>query len=281
MTDPGQPVCVRHPNRPTRLSCTRCGRPACPDCLREAAVGHQCVDCAGESKPAVVHASTLLARQTPYLTYLLIALNVAVFVATVVQARSLQNNSDSALFNDWALYPPYVAHGQWIRIVGSAFLHFGPIHLLTNMFALYIVGPTIETVVGRWRFLTLYIVSMLGSAAAVMQFSHAGLTAGASGAIFGLFGATAAVLMKLRLSPGPVLGVIILNLIITFAVPGISVWGHLGGLTAGTLAGFGMLYGPQWLHQQGQTARITSWGAVLAVGVVSTILIYHQILALR
>ncbi|NUS43339.1 MAG: rhomboid family intramembrane serine protease [Mycobacteriaceae bacterium] len=282
MTEGGlpAPVCVRHPDRETRLACTRCGRPACPECLREAAVGYQCVDCVAaglcetrQVRPALVawNRDRVLQRlRMPYLTYLLIAANVAAFAATAAQAHSMAANDDSALFVRWALWPPAVAHGELGRIVGAAFLHFGPIHLLANMFALYVVGRSIEAFLGSGKYLALYTVSMLGSAATVMLFSTHAITAGASGAIFGLFGAELALLMVLRQSPAPVLAVIAFNVILSFSIPGISIWGHLGGLAAGTLAGFGMLYGPRILKASaGKQADLVSWAAVLAVGALS------------
>lgn len=277
---PPAPTCFRHPGRVTGLACTRCGRPACPDCLHQAAVGQQCVECVAQGQrearqvrtPVGAPAAT---RPAPYVTYALIALNVAVFALTVAQAHSLSRNSYSTLFYDWALIPQLVTQGQWIRVVGSAFLHYGPIHLAVNMFALYIMGRDAETVLGRTRYLAIYLTSLLGGAASVMWLSTpTSATAGASGAIFGLFGALTVVLLRLRRSPAQLLAVIAFNLIISVSVPGISLWGHLGGLVAGTLATAGLLYVPQWLKARTQQAGVRiGWAAVGAVAALALVLI--------
>jgi membrane associated rhomboid family serine protease len=213
-------------------------------------------------------------RATPYVTYALIALNVSVFAITVVQAHSLAGNSRSTLFYDWVLAPQYVAHGQWIRVVGGAFLHYGPIHLAVNMFALYMLGRDAETVLGRSRYLAIYLTSLLGGSASVMWLAQNTATAGASGAIFGLFGALTVVLLRLRRSPAQLLVVIAVNLIISVSVPGISLWGHIGGLVAGTLATVGLLYVPRWLRVRTQEAGVrVGWAAMAVVAVLSIVLI--------
>ncbi|MGF6881848.1 membrane associated rhomboid family serine protease [Nocardia sp. GAS34] len=277
---PPAPTCFRHPDRVTGLACTRCGRPACPDCLQQAAVGQQCVECVAQGQRDTRQARTptgaaVATRPTPYVTYALIALNVAVFAVTVAQAHSLSRNSYSTLFYDWVLVPQVVGHGQWIRVVGSAFLHYGPVHLAVNMFALYVLGRDAETVLGRSRYLAIYLISMLGGAASVMWFAHSNTaTAGASGAIFGLFGALTVVLLRLRRSPAQLLVVIAINLIISVSVPGISLWGHLGGLAAGTLATAGLLYVPRWLRASTQEMGVRiGWAALALVAVLAIVLI--------
>lgn len=204
----------------------------------------------------------------PYATYALIALNVAVFAITAAQAKSLVDNRTSALFRDWVLFPPFVADGQWLRVIGAGFLHYGPIHLLLNMFALYVIGRDTELVLGRLRYLAVYLVSLLGGSAAVMVFSQNSATAGASGAVYGLFGAITVILIRLRQDPKQMLILIAINVFISFSLPGISLWGHLGGLAAGTLATLGILFLPGWLHAKSQeVARLIGWVAVAVVGV--------------
>ncbi|MFB8276381.1 rhomboid family intramembrane serine protease [Nocardia colli] len=276
MTDqPPAPTCVRHPQRPTGLACTRCGRPACPECLRPAAVGQHCVDCLRQERrdvpPVRTVAGAPVARASlPYVTYALIAINVAVFAVTAAQAKSLVNNRASALFTDWVLFPPLVADGQWFRVIGSGFLHYGPIHLLLNMFALYVIGRDAELVLGRLRYLAVYLVSLLGGSAAVMVFSQDTATAGASGAVYGLFGAITVILIRLRQNPNQMLILIGINVFISFSLPGISLWGHLGGLAAGTLATLGILFLPTWLRAKSQdTARLIGWVAVAVVALVA------------
>jgi membrane associated rhomboid family serine protease len=243
------PVCARHPGRETAVRCTRCNRPACPACLREASVGYQCVDCVAADARSRPRSSAVAwsAQASPsVVTPILIAINVAVFVMTVVQAGSVSNNSEAPLFGQWALQPAAVAQGAWWQLVTSGFLHIGPLHLAFNMIALWVIGRDLERVLGRVRFLVVYLVSLLGGSLVVYLFANPmSDTAGASGAVFGLMGGLAVVLMRLRLSPRPALTIIVLNVAISFVVPNISILGHLGGLAFGTALTAAMVYGPQ------------------------------------
>jgi membrane associated rhomboid family serine protease len=219
----------------------------------------------------------------PYVTYVLIALNTIVFAVTAGQSRSLvENTSHSALYVDWVLYPPAVAHGQYLRLIGSGFLHYGPIHLLLNMFALYVVGRSIEPVLGRVRYLVVYLVSLFGGSAAVMVFARDSLTAGASCAVYGLFGAITVLLIRARQNPNQMLILIGINVFISFSLPGISLAGHLGGLAAGTLAALGILFLPEWLRAKSQeNARLIGWAAVAVVAVAALAVIVAGAIALR
>lgn len=183
--------------------------------------------------------------ERPVITAGLIAINVAIFVITVAQAGSLSDNATAPLFEQWGLWPAAVTSGAWWRLFTSGFLHFGPIHLAFNMIALWVIGRDLEQVLGRTRYLVVYLVSLLGGSVAVLLFSTPNvLTAGASGAVFGLMGGLAVVLIRMRRSPGPALTIIVLNVIISFVVPGISILGHLGGLLFGTAVTAVMLYAP-------------------------------------
>jgi len=248
MTAMAGPACVRHPDRATGVRCTRCNRPACADCLREAPVGYQCVDCvaaAGRSRPREPAPWSRPAGRL-LVVPVLIAINVAVFAVTVVQAASVAHNADSPLFEQWALQPSAVAGGAWWQLLTSGFLHIGAIHLAFNMIALWVIGRDLEQVLGSARFLVVYLVSLLGGSLVVLAFENpASRTAGASGAVFGLMGGLAVVLMKLRLSPRPALTIILLNVVISVAVPNISILGHLGGLVFGAVITAAMLYLPQ------------------------------------
>jgi membrane associated rhomboid family serine protease len=246
---PARPVaCVRHPDRPTRLTCTRCGQPACPDCLRPASVGAQCVDCVRQGNRGVRRWRTVAGAKPggrPFVVPLLIALNVAVFVWTVVQARSISSNFNSAAFDAWALEPGEVQDGAWWRLLTSGFLHIGPIHLVFNMLALWVLGRDLELVLGRGRFLALYLISLLGGAAAVMLFYGPDESvAGASGAVFGLMGSLVVVLKRLRVPAGQAIGLIVVNVVISVLIPGISLIGHLGGLVVGAAATAALVYAP-------------------------------------
>ncbi|MFI9415055.1 rhomboid family intramembrane serine protease [Nocardia gamkensis] len=273
---PPAPTCVRHPNRPTGLACTRCGRPSCAECLRPAAVGQHCVDCLrtdqrGVAPVRTVSGAAAARTSAPYVTYALIAINVVIYAITAAQSKNLMDNQlGSALFVDWVLWAPAVADGEWWRVLGSGFLHYGPIHLALNMFALYVVGRDAELVLGRLRYLAVYSVSLLGGSAGVMLLSQNSLTAGASGAVYGLFGAITIILLRLRQNPNQMLIIIGINVFISLSLPGISLWGHLGGLTAGTLATLGILFLPAWLRvKTPQAARVVGWAAVALVAVAA------------
>lgn len=244
-------VCTRHPNRPTGLACSRCRRPMCPECLREAPVGMQCTDCITDgarttrTPRGTGGAPVRAAGGTPVVVVVLVVLNLLVFVVTAASAGSVQGNASSPLFDAWALVPHDVAQGEWYRLLTSGFLHIGPLHIAFNMIALWIIGRDVEMVLGRLRFALVYLVSLLGGSTAVMLFGPAmGATAGASGAVFGLMGGLAILARRLRVSMTPVLVTIAINIVISFVIPGISVLGHLGGLVTGVVVTAGLLYGP-------------------------------------
>ncbi|GAA3460495.1 rhomboid family intramembrane serine protease [Saccharothrix longispora] len=248
---PGQEACPRHPDRVTGLRCTRCERPACPECLREASVGYQCVDCVNEGRRTTRTARTFVGAELTgpktLVTPLLIAVNVLMFVITAVQSGSLVDNArGSSLFQALVMWTPAVAiEDEWWRLVTSGFLHFGPAHLALNMIALYVLGRDLEPVFGRLRFTAVYFVSMLGGGVAVYLFGATlSAVAGASGAVYGLMGAMLVAVLRLKLSPGPALGVIGLNVVLSFTLPGISLLGHLGGLVIGAALTAGLVYAP-------------------------------------
>ncbi|MCX2929197.1 rhomboid family intramembrane serine protease [Mycobacterium sp. CVI_P3] len=235
-TPAGTPTCYRHPDRPTYVRCTRCQRPVCGDCMRSAAVGHQCVDCVAQGaksvRPVRTGAGGVLRSGRPLVTYTLIAINVVMFVAQMT-SRDLQRQL--------VLWAPGVAGGEYFRLVTSAFMHYGVVHLLFNMWALYVIGPPLEAWLGRLRFGALYGLSALGGSVLVYLLAPIGAaTAGASGAIFGLFGATFVVAKRLSLDMRWLIAIIVANLILTFTVPSISWQGHIGGLVTG--AGIAALF---------------------------------------
>lgn len=247
MTGPNAPhwpaqvtTCYRHPDRVTHVSCTRCHRYICPECMVAGAVGQQCVACVGADS-AVPQARTQfggrLRSSAPVVTYTLIAVNVVMFI--------LQKASPD-LEGHLTLWSPAIAGGDWYRLATSAFLHYSIMHLLFNMWALYVVGPPLEAALGRLRFGVLYAMSALGGSVLVYLFAPLNAaTAGASGAVFGLFGATLVVGRRLNLDVRWVVALIVINLVITFAIPGISWPGHLGGLVCGALIALAYAYAPR------------------------------------
>jgi membrane associated rhomboid family serine protease len=194
----------------------------------------------------------------------LVALNLAVFAWTAVQARSLLDNADAALFREWALVPAAVAEGEWWRLVTAGFLHIGPLHIAFNMYALWVLGRDLEIVLGRGRFLALYLVSLLGGSTAVVLFADPEqYVAGASGAVFGLMSGLFLVLLRLRRPYGQVVAIIVLNLVITQVVPGISMAGHVGGLVVGGLAAAALVFAPPRRRTLVQTTALVLLTAVL------------------
>lgn len=257
MTDP-TPTCYRHPDRATYVQCTRCHRYICPECMRDAAVGHQCEECVSAGARTVRQPQTQFGGRagstTPIVTYGLIALNVLVFVA---------QSASSSLERELTLSPRAVAaDGDLYRLITSAFLHYGITHLLFNMWALYVVGPPLEMWLGRLRFGALYVLSALGGSVLVYLLAPLdSSTAGASGAVFGLFAATFVVAKKVNVDVRWVVVLIGINLVITFTVPSISWQGHLGGLITGGLVALAYAYAPREhrnLVQAGATVGIVA-----------------------
>ena len=243
-------TCYRHPSRETGVSCSNCGRPICPDCMTTTPVGMRCPECSRQRTPVKTLRTT--ARQ-PEVTLALIAINVAVFIAEGNLA--LTGGASNSVFEKGALLGSLagqgVAHGQWWRIITGGFLHEGLLHIAFNMYVLYVLGQMLEPALGRLRFAVIYSVSLLaGSLGALIVAPHS-LTVGASGAVFGLMGA-AAVEMRARQIPvmqSGVGGLIVINLIISFTLPGISWGGHIGGLIGGALAASAIQLGNRY-HSQ-------------------------------
>ncbi|NEC59418.1 rhomboid family intramembrane serine protease [Amycolatopsis rubida] len=178
-------------------------------------------------------------------TATLIAVNVVIFLITVIQAKSLFDNNLALLQVRLYLQPVLtLGAGEWWRVFTSGFLHYGPIHIAANAFSLWMIGRALEQVFGKIRYLALYFVSMLGASTAVLLFGDGTPTVGASGAIFGLLGSYAVITLKLRLNPTALLINLVINAYITFSIPGISIWAHVGGLVTGALVTAAMLYAP-------------------------------------
>jgi membrane associated rhomboid family serine protease len=240
------PTCYRHPDRATYVRCTRCNRPICPECMRDAAVGHQCAECVRDGAKTVRQARTVAGapqkRNTPVVTYTLIAINVAMFVLDTA-SRTMQS--------ELVLSSPAVADGDLYRLLTSAFMHYGITHLLFNMYALFVVGPPLEVWLGRLRFSALYLLSALGGSVLVYLLSPLNAaTAGASGAVFGIFGASFVVGKRLNLDVRWVVGLIAINLAFTFVIPllggqNISWEGHVGGLVTGAVVAAAYAYAPR------------------------------------
>lgn len=242
--DTSLPTCYVHPDRETRLACSSCGRPACVDCVQRAPVGQKCRDCAApEGNARVITASDVRAgaRGATPVTFTILAVAVAVHVVGLVLPEVGER-----IFAAGAQVNPLVERGEWYRLFTAAFLHSpaGFTHILFNMFALYLFGPQLERQAGSVPFATLYLASALAGGAAFALSSPGGVAVGASGAIFGLFGAWLAASLRSRHTPAGAAGlrqlllVLGLNLALPLFVPGIAWEAHLGGLVAGFVIAF-------------------------------------------
>jgi membrane associated rhomboid family serine protease len=203
-------------------------------------VGMRCPECARQRTP-VRTMQQVRSGTEPVVTYALIALNVIAFVAELASGSAVAQRGGGRVITDGALYGPAIAQGhEYWRLVSGGFLHAGLIHILFNMYFLYVLGTQLEPAVGRVRFALLYFVSLLAGSFGALLFSPDTVTVGASGAVFGLMGGAVIALRARGISPMESgLGlVIILNLGITFIIPGISIGGHIGGLVGGLIAGY-------------------------------------------
>ncbi len=238
-------VCYRHPDRETGVSCANCGRPICPSCMTTTPVGMRCPECSRQTTK-VRNLRTSFDR--PVVTLALIAINVLIYFGMSTQT-GLQGTGGS-LSRDFGLFGPAVDQGQWYRLLTSGFLHAGLIHLGFNMYILWFLGNLLEPSLGPVRFGALYLASLLSGSFGALLLAPNALTVGASGAIFGLMGATFVMHRARGIDPMQSgIGVLILlNLGISFVLPGISIGGHLGGLVGGALAG--------WLMDQAQSRRL-------------------------
>lgn len=237
--------------------------------MRSAAVGHQCVECVNEGAKSVRAPRTQFGgvqrAGAPLLTYALIAVNVVMFVLQMASGN---------LEQELTLWAPGVAvHDQYYRLVTSMFLHYGVMHLLFNMWALYVVGPPLEAWLGRLRFGVLYALAGLGGSVLVYLLSPLNsATAGASGAIFGLFGAIFVVARQLRLDVRAIGAVVVINLVFTFVGPAlgagaISWQGHIGGLVTGALVAAAFGYAPRERRNTVQAAVSVAFAVLFAAAI--------------
>ena len=264
--------CYRHPDRQSYILCQRCGRTVCPECSTQAAVGVHCPECVKEARQSAPKRRPRLlsafrpSSQRPVVTYSLIGINLVVFVLQLVTGGAVTN----AL-----VYPPvYTGIEPW-RMITSMFLHSESsfFHILFNMYSLFIFGPTLESLVGRVRFLALYLLAGFGGSVGVLLLGDPATSVlGASGAIFGLFGAYFLIARRLGGNTTQLLVVIVLNLALGFIVSGVAWQAHVGGLAVGLAVAF--------VYLQTRRPEQRVWQIVLVAGiavalVVTTVLTYQ------
>jgi len=265
------PVCYRHPDREAHIRCQRCGQPICPDCMRDASVGFQCPVCVSQGQKSSRQGRTAYGGRTsgnPQATTMtLIGINVVVWLAILVTGRggsrlidllalrpdgiclignSGYNTGSAVCSAEGGTFLPGVVDGAYWQLVTNMFVHVEVWHLAANMLALYLFGPQMEHVLGRVRFLALFLVSGLAGSALVYWLApEFQSTVGASGAVFGLLGGFLVITLKTRGDVRPILILLGLNALITFTIPRISWQGHLGGLIGGALVAALLVYAPR------------------------------------
>lgn len=263
-------VCYRHPSRETGVSCSSCGRPICPDCMTPTPVGMRCPECARDRTKV----KTMRSRSTaPVVTQALIAINVIVFLAETATGTPLGGvNSSSGfgtVYTHGALWGPLITQShEYYRLLTAGFLHDGFLHILFNMWFLFFVGRMLEPAIGRVNFAVVYLVSLLAGSFGALLFEPQGVTVGASGACFGLLGALIVVAYYRGISIWQSgLGLtLVINVVFSLSVPGISIGGHVGGVIGGAICGWLIVQ----LAERRQMAALALTGCVI-VGVMSVI----------
>jgi membrane associated rhomboid family serine protease len=303
--------CYRHPDRETGLSCSECGRPICVDCMTVAPVGIRCPDHAGQRPRAVTAATkpasvaTKRVRRTAArhgyvipefsVTRALVIANVGVYLLELLTGSGV-NATSGWIFQHGALVvngvyfnhtigviPPGqpgligLQHGEWWRLVTAAFLHYGPIHLGMNMLALWWLGQPVEAALGRARFTLIYFVAGLAGSAGALLLSPNEVTVGASGAIFGILGSLFVLEYHAtgRLM-GQAMTLIVINIGFSFAVPNISIGGHLGGLAAGVLSTVAFVSFRNVYPAVGRAALFRG-AIVVAIGILAIVIAYARV----
>ncbi|MFN0091861.1 MAG: rhomboid family intramembrane serine protease [Acidimicrobiales bacterium] len=271
MDSPGLTVCYRHRDTPAGVTCQRCSRPICPQCMNSASVGFQCPECvAGATSRVIRWQPGQLTR--PVVAMALVAVNVLAYLwgAARPEGRDLSIDGGLIARAQFRGSPIGVDAGEWWRLVTSGFLHGGLLHLGFNMLLLWQLGSVLEPRLGRVRFALLYGASLLAGSAGVLLLDPDRLTIGASGAVFGLMAATALYQLSQGMNPWRtgIGGLVLVNLLLTFALPRVSIGGHLGGLVGGLLCGAAVFYGLEPGRPTAQT-RTASVGAFVAIGVAA------------
>lgn len=269
------PGCYRHPDRDTGIRCTRCERPICPECMISASVGFQCPECVREGSgtghrptanaPRTI-AGGVVAADPQLVTKALIGINAAVFLAGLAAPALVVQLELLGRYVEFFGAPVEgVSTGQYYRLLTSVFLHAEWWHIIGNMIGLWVIGGPLEAALGRARYLAVYLLSGLGGSALVYLLTAPNTpTLGASGAVFGLLGATVVLVRRLRYEMRPVIVMVVLMLVLTFVPLGgslsVSWQAHVGGLVTGALVGLGMLR-----PTAGRNRTLIQWGTCAVV----------------
>ena len=274
-------TCYRHPNRETGVACSSCGRPICPDCMTPTPVGMRCPECARDRTRVRTAANVRnrargsgLSRYS--ITEIILAINVVVFLAEVATGTGIMGvtNRFGTVYYDGMLVGPFIHGGvpggldQPYRLFTSAFIHDGLIHIAFNMWFLYVVGNALERGIGRMPYLAIYLASIFAGSFGALLFEPGSPTVGASGALFGLFGALLVLANRRGISiwQSGLGATLILNIVISLSIPDISIGGHAGGLVGGVILGW--LY-VELAERRGRQSIFYAGCAVLAVAAIA------------
>jgi len=269
-------TCYRHPDRETRVACSNCDRPICPECMTPSPVGMRCPECSRQTTKVKVGPAAFGDSETTRGTFVLIGINVVAFLIEVLSGGGgLGASQANPVVVDFGLIALPVADGELYRLITSGFLHYGFIHIAFNMYALFIVGRLLEPAIGTLRFVALYFASLLAGSFGALLLSPNSLTAGASGAIFGIFAAAFVIARGRRLEGiAAQLGILLLiNIALTFGIPGISIGGHLFGAAGGALCALAIVAGERGMlgrhHLTVELAAIGAIGVAAVLGAVA------------
>jgi membrane associated rhomboid family serine protease len=265
-------TCYRHPDRETRVSCSSCGRPICPECMTPTPVGMRCPECASQRTRVVRNPTGTPGQASAFpATIALIAINVVVYLIEIGGGGGGLNNPSERIVVDYGLFGPFVAEGEVYRLVTSAFLHADLLHIGFNMLLLFFLGRLLEPALGTSRFLVLYFAALLAGSLGVLVLEPNSLSLGASGAIFGLAGATFVIARGRGLDAlaGQIGFLIVFNLIFSFSSPRISIGAHIGGLIGGVVCALAIVAGEKGML--GRNRRAVEIAAMVAVAAISVI----------
>lgn len=231
-------TCYRHPDRETGVSCSNCGRPICPDCMTPTSVGMRCPECAKQKTKVTTGTAAFGRAGAMPVTSFLIGVNVVAYLIEIALGSGGLSGGGRVI-DDYGLFGPAVANGDWYRIVTNGFLHAGLLHIGFNMYFLYILGQLLEPALGRVRFVVLYFASLLAGSLGVIVLEPNSLAVGASGAVFGLLAAAFVIARGRRVDwIATQLGfLLVINLALTFGIAHIAIGAHLFGAGAGLLCG--------------------------------------------
>jgi membrane associated rhomboid family serine protease len=269
-------TCYRHPDRETRVSCSSCGRPICPDCMTPTPVGMRCPECMRQRTKVVRNPTGTPGQFSAFpATVALIAINVAVFLVEIAQGPGgLFGDVSGRIAVNFGIFGPFVSEGEWYRLVTSGFVHANLLHIGFNMLLLFFLGRLLEPALGTPRFLAIYFASLLAGSFGVMLLDPNALTFGASGAVFGLAGATFVIARGRGMDAlaGEIGFLIVINLLFTFTMAHVSAGAHIGGLIGGGVCALAIVAGERgMLGRQRLGAEMAVMVAVAAVSVLGAL----------